>query len=256
MSDGDAFACGGQVVKNVTGYDLSRLLVGSRGSLALMTSLCLRTRPLVESHRLLLLAYRETRRARAAAELLFRRCDFPAGLLLLGPALGFTGLAGATHLALRLEGREEDVADQERHLLDLLSREALLPLETAREEGPEGPWCRAIRDFPCGVVQGDRAALRELRADLGRLMDLLPALGGRWALDLPGRRLRLEAEAGSDDEALGPGSLVLSRRCWVNCRGAESASEFEGLAGLPFLERVARAMDPEGRLAAGRWLFG
>lgn len=47
-SDGQAFTAGGPTVKNVTGYDLCRLLVGSLGTLALMGEVILRTRPAPE----------------------------------------------------------------------------------------------------------------------------------------------------------------------------------------------------------------
>lgn len=50
-SDGTTAQAGGQVVKNVAGYDLMRLLTGSWGSLALITQLTLRTQPL-PNHRL------------------------------------------------------------------------------------------------------------------------------------------------------------------------------------------------------------
>jgi glycolate oxidase FAD binding subunit len=45
-ADGTPAKAGGQVVKNVAGYDLMRLLAGSWGSLGLITSLTLRTYPL------------------------------------------------------------------------------------------------------------------------------------------------------------------------------------------------------------------
>ena len=45
-ADGTAAKAGGQVVKNVAGYDLMRLLTGSWGSLALITELNLRTLPM------------------------------------------------------------------------------------------------------------------------------------------------------------------------------------------------------------------
>jgi len=256
LADGSPFTAGGRVVKNVTGYDLCRLLAGSRGALALVTELRLRTRPRVEHRRLLLLGYADPARAREAALRIFRHCDFPAGLLMLGPDLALDGLQRATQVAVSLEGREESVENQERRLLEILSREALLPRETAREEGERGPWHTAIRDFPCAPAHGERRKLRELRGELLRLMAQLDDLGGEWALDLPGRRLRHAAPAGDVAQPLSPGSLVLVRSCWINCRGTESPAEFEGIAGRPFLERVARSLDPEGRLAAGRWLFG
>jgi glycolate oxidase FAD binding subunit len=44
--DGALVRAGGPTVKNVTGYDLCRLLVGSRGTLAVLGEVVLRTRPL------------------------------------------------------------------------------------------------------------------------------------------------------------------------------------------------------------------
>ncbi len=41
----EAFKCGGRVVKNVTGYDMCKLLAGSYGTLAVMTEVTFRTLP-------------------------------------------------------------------------------------------------------------------------------------------------------------------------------------------------------------------
>lgn len=50
-ADGAAFTAGGPTVKNVTGYDLCRLLVGSLGTLAAVGRVILRTRPVPEDGR-------------------------------------------------------------------------------------------------------------------------------------------------------------------------------------------------------------
>ena len=63
---GDSFKTGGKVVKNVTGYDLCKLLAGSWGTLAVMTEVTLKVMPKPESERTLVL-----RRA--------RRCDREPG---------------------------------------------------------------------------------------------------------------------------------------------------------------------------------
>jgi glycolate oxidase FAD binding subunit len=52
---GDSFKAGGKVVKNVTGYDLCKLLAGSWGTLAVMTEVTLKVMPKPESERTLVL---------------------------------------------------------------------------------------------------------------------------------------------------------------------------------------------------------
>src|SRR5205814_2390437 len=52
---GDIFKAGGRVVKNVTGYDLCKLLAGSWGTLAVMTEVTLKVMPRPESERTLVL---------------------------------------------------------------------------------------------------------------------------------------------------------------------------------------------------------
>ncbi|MFN5450419.1 FAD-binding oxidoreductase, partial [Bradyrhizobium sp.] len=52
---GESFKTGGKVVKNVTGYDLCKLLAGSWGTLAVMTEVTLKVMPRPESERSLVL---------------------------------------------------------------------------------------------------------------------------------------------------------------------------------------------------------
>lgn len=63
---GDIFKSGGQVVKNVTGFDLSKLMAGSFGTLALITDVSLKVLPRPEKIRTLLVFGADDRQAVAA----------------------------------------------------------------------------------------------------------------------------------------------------------------------------------------------
>lgn len=63
---GRQFSAGGRVVKNVAGYDLCKLLVGSLGTLAVITQVTLKLRPLPETRGCLWGAYADPRDLEAA----------------------------------------------------------------------------------------------------------------------------------------------------------------------------------------------
>ncbi|MEZ6130231.1 MAG: FAD-binding oxidoreductase [Planctomycetaceae bacterium] len=62
---GRIFHAGGRVVKNVAGYDLCRLLVGSRGSLGILTQLTFKLKPLPEHSLGIAFAFRDVDRLEA-----------------------------------------------------------------------------------------------------------------------------------------------------------------------------------------------
>src|SRR5690606_9424529 len=68
---GELFKAGGKVVKNVTGYDLPKLIAGSYGTLAVMSEVTVKVLPAPEKTRtVLILGLDDTRAAAALSEAL------------------------------------------------------------------------------------------------------------------------------------------------------------------------------------------
>jgi glycolate oxidase FAD binding subunit len=126
---GDSFKAGGKVVKNVTGYDLCKLLAGSWGTLAVMTEVTLKVMPRPESERTLILRGLDDSGAnRAMTAALGSPFDVsgaahvPSSALRASPG-GLDGL-GAERQAvtlLRLEGIAASVAHRAASLGKLLA---------------------------------------------------------------------------------------------------------------------------------------
>jgi glycolate dehydrogenase FAD-binding subunit len=113
-ADGEVVKAGGPTVKNVSGFDLCRLLVGSRGTLGFLGEVILRTRPRAR--------YEQWFRGRVDPEVALGRLHRPTAVL----------WDGTTTFVL-LEGDERDVEAQVATL-------ALQPAEGAPPMPSGGRW--------------------------------------------------------------------------------------------------------------------
>jgi glycolate dehydrogenase FAD-binding subunit len=125
---GETFKSGGRVVKNVTGYDLCKLMAGSWGTLAAMTDVTIKTLPLPETEITVLIRGLDPRQAVAAmTEAMVSNCDVSAAAHLPEEAarrlpIGEIAGAGSAVTALRLEGFSPSVAQRKGMLEALLKR--------------------------------------------------------------------------------------------------------------------------------------
>jgi len=120
---GERFQAGGRVVKNVTGYDLPKLLAGSWGTLAVLTEVTVRVHPLPECERTLVVDARGPRAAvRMMGAALASPCDLSGAAFAprLGVVLRLEGFAPSVEARSRmlLEVLEADGAQADRHWLE------------------------------------------------------------------------------------------------------------------------------------------
>jgi glycolate oxidase len=123
LPSGEVIRTGGKVVKNVVGYDLTQLLVGSEGTLAIITKIILRLVPKPTRQVTMRATFPSVRHAVDAVTNLIRARVIPAALELIdgdcleavAEALGVRSLAPpgtAALLLLEVDGGDGQVADE------------------------------------------------------------------------------------------------------------------------------------------------
>lgn len=117
---GEVFQSGGRVMKNVTGYDLSKLMTGSFGTLALLTEVTLKVLPKPASEETLLMRGFEDARA---IEVLTEASGLPHDVSSFAhlPAKAAASIGaltvGGNVTALRIEGPEQSIAKRKNDLM-------------------------------------------------------------------------------------------------------------------------------------------
>ncbi|MBH5391108.1 FAD-binding protein [Bradyrhizobium diversitatis] len=160
---GDSFKTGGKVVKNVTGYDLCKLLAGSWGTLSVMTEVTLKVMPKPEAERTLLLRGLDDAAANKAMTAALGSPFDVSGAAHLPKSVSRARIGGIDDIAgqgealtaLRLEGITASAAHRAGSL-----RELLAPFGTATlvEDGASAALWAAIRDVLPFAASGARGA--------------------------------------------------------------------------------------------------
>ncbi len=159
---GETFKSGGRVVKNVTGYDLCKLLAGSWGTLGVMTDVTLKVLPRCETEATLVLhGLDETRACEAMARAMGSSFDVSGAAHLpdyLAARLDLLGRPDAATL-LRIEG----VAPSVRHRIGALEHALRGPPVTRLDDAASRSLWRTIRDvrpFDADSEVGERPLWR------------------------------------------------------------------------------------------------
>ncbi|WP_024514146.1 FAD-binding protein [Bradyrhizobium sp. Tv2a-2] len=271
---GDSFKTGGKVVKNVTGYDLCKLLAGSWGTLAVMTEVTLKVMPRPEAESTLLIRGLDPLAAnRAMTAGLGSPFDVSAAAhvpasALHGEVAGLVevGSPGEAVTLLRLEG----IAASVRHRAGLLT-ETLKPFGAVElvEEAPSQAAWGAIRDVRTFAASGPLGAWPVWRivcppASGGALGEALAReTGGEMIYDWGGGLIWAALPPQSNARPDGQATLVRQRANALGghamlVRGSvELRSQIDvfhpqpaGLAALS--ERVRNSFDPRRILNRGR----
>ena len=271
---GDSFKTGGRVVKNVTGYDLCKLLAGSWGTLAVMTEVTLKVMPRPESERTLMLSGLDDLTAnRAMTAALGSPFDVSGAAHLpnsafrsTGGTLAGLGPEGQAVTLLRLEGIAASVVDRASSLGKTLA--PFGSVDMLQDDASAAVW-RAVRDiepFAAGGALGAWPVWRivcppasggalgqALARDTGG--DVIYDWGGGliWAA-LPPKPDAQAALVRQRVEALGGHASLIRASELVRRNLDVFHPQPGGLAALS--ERVRHSFDPKIILNRGRMVRG
>jgi glycolate oxidase FAD binding subunit len=186
---GEVFKSGGKVVKNVTGYDLSKLMAGSYGTLAALEEVTVKVLPRPEAVSTVLLYAADP----AAAVLCLNRAvasphEVSGAAYLPAPvAATLTSVFGASGVAaLRLEGPAPSVLFRREQLLKELARDGK---SAVLDDRASAAFWQGIRDVLPLIELSDRIVWRisvapSRGAELGE--QLSHRLDAKWYLDWGG----------------------------------------------------------------------
>lgn len=161
-ADGIATKAGGRVVKNVAGYDLNKLYIGSLGTLGIIATATFKLAPLPEAGAALTAAFADLAAAIAAGRSLLAQVYAPQGMAVVNrPAarrlgLAADGMAAAYGLAF-FAGRPRAVSRRLADSTKLLQDAGALSIDAG--------------------ANADRQTLLRRLTDLGWAADTIPTLG-------------------------------------------------------------------------------
>ncbi|MSP89018.1 MAG: glycolate oxidase subunit GlcE [Alphaproteobacteria bacterium] len=263
----ERFKSGGRVVKNVTGYDLCKLLAGSYGTLGVMTDVTVKVLPRPEKTRTVLLLGLDDATAVKALAAALNSPHEVSGAAHLPPAaarrsaVSYVSGAGRAVTAIRLEGPGPSVA----YRCEKLRAELAVfgAVEELHSHNSTALW-RELRDVARLVGESNRAVWRlsvppmagpGLVAALGRVLDVAAFYdwgGGLIWLAVAGAA---DGGAAAIRGALGDGHATLMRADpAVRAVVLVFQPQLPALAALS--RRVKENFDPRGILNPGRMAAG
>lgn len=158
QADGRTVKSGGQVVKNVSGYDMARLHIGGLGTLGIIAEVSFKLTPLPRREATLLAAFDDARCCLDTGLQVFHSDVAPLSLVAFNEGVGHVaGLeARPCALAIRLGGRPLTLERQVRECMALCRQAGATAIESLPEAQAADLW-RRLADF--GWDEAARPAL-------------------------------------------------------------------------------------------------
>ncbi len=288
LPDGRVINTGGRTIKNVTGYDLTRLITGSEGTLGIITRAVLRLLPLPEHKQTILADFLDLNAAATAITAILAEGIVPAALEIMDDVTircvekhrsAGLPLDAAAILLMDLDGPRETVGQQLNRVGEICRRHGARNIRVAHSTGESAELWQARRAVSPALVQVKPTKISEdatvPRSQVPAMIRRLKEIAARHNLDIA-----IFGHAG--DGNLHPNILVDRRNPAEMARAENAIAEiFEaalalggtlsgehgigllkrpylkqevGSAGMEYMTRLKQAFDPKGIMNPGKIL--
>jgi len=170
--NGDVVAFGGKTVKNVSGYDMTKLMIGSWGALGVITEITTKLLPLPEASATLLASFGDLAKAGSLTRKILHSVLLPSAMELMdGKAAGQLGEKAKYLVAFSLEGVGEAVDRQVAEIEEAAKSEGALDTRVLKRGDDRTFWIR-VRDFALSsaapIILRTNVVISKLPEILGR----------------------------------------------------------------------------------------
>ena len=263
LTTGEQIKAGGKVVKNVAGYDVCKLFVGSLGTLGIITEVTFRVAPIPHDSATFMACGPLPLVSQLLPELGRSVCQ-PAAVVLVNSA-AHKGLVEEWALAIRTDGLKESNARQLQEFGAMVEPKGLRTV-LLRDRSHDAFW-NDVRDFPLqadhlvyrvnvpGAAAGQVVkAVHEWKAD-----DCLPAIASDTLAGVVWVALPVEQAKAATSKLTALAQEYSGHA--VLFAGPPKAKETIDVWGpappsLPIMKQIKRQFDPQGILNPGRFLAG
>ena len=286
LADGTQAKSGGQVVKNVTGYDLNKLYTGSLGTLAVIVSATFKVAPLPAHSGIVAASFPSVDAAMTASQRLLSQAYLPRALQVVAGKLGpwlpqlASEEAGRAYVLAEHAGGAQAVAAKLAETCSVLTEagppsvQEMAVHELGSQELSDSYLWQSVTDLGWNDSHPETLLLRAMTQPSQLPFFVSAVQSGAWA---PGR---MAADLGyglvrmlwpGDDEALSPEQMldvISNMRGWAASLGAhlvvercplsvkEEVDVWGEVEGGALMRRVKQRLDPQGILNPGRFVAG
>ena len=177
LADGTVIKAGGKTVKNVSGYDMTKLFIGSLGTLGVIVEITVRLSPLPETGQMVLASFAELLQATDVVAKILKSELLPASIELFSPVgADLLGMPSEHFLlVIDIEDVEEAVNRQSGQIKQICESEKGLNVSTIQGRERDALLGR-IQDWPMIDAESDSQVCCKVSVPIGRVAEAVQAI--------------------------------------------------------------------------------